>query len=208
MKKNNIRKKYILYRNHTFFKKNINYLSYLIFFNLKKISKWDNMLYYHIFIPIRKFNEINTFIIINFLMKKNKYVTIPFSNFKNISIKNYLFQNKYSLIKNKYGILEPNHKKNKKIISPKLIDVIFIPLIIFDLKGYRIGYGMGFYDRFVQLCKKEVIKIGLSLFSPIKNIENIHKDDLKLDIVVTTNNIYFFKKKLKKKFKNIPYNNG
>ncbi|WP_238784292.1 5-formyltetrahydrofolate cyclo-ligase [Blattabacterium cuenoti] len=93
-------------------------------------------------------------------------------------------------------MLEP---KKKHIIPPHLIEVIFIPLLIFDFKGYRIGYGKGFYDRFLMLCKKNVIKIGLSFFSPIKRIEPIHKNDLILDIGITVNQVLFFNKKFKKK---------
>ncbi|WP_185873759.1 5-formyltetrahydrofolate cyclo-ligase [Blattabacterium cuenoti] len=189
MNKKELRKKYLFYRK-SLSKKEILEKSYKIFFQIKKIFLWDKT-YYHIFLPIRKYNEINTFILINFLLKKKKCITIPYSNFHKLSIDNCFFDKKTPLLKNKYGIFEPI---KKKIVSPKLIEVIFIPLLIFDLQGYRIGYGKGFYDRFILLCKKNVIKIGLSFFDPIQNINNIHKNDLILDIGITINNNFFFKK--------------
>ncbi|WP_238785514.1 5-formyltetrahydrofolate cyclo-ligase [Blattabacterium cuenoti] len=99
--------------------------------------------------------------------------------------------------KNKYGIIEPI---NKIIIPNYFIEVIFIPLIIFDLKGYRIGYGKGFYDKFITLCSNNILKIGLSMFSPINNIQSVHKNDLILDIVITPNKIFFFNKKILSKY--------
>ncbi|WP_235610885.1 5-formyltetrahydrofolate cyclo-ligase [Blattabacterium clevelandi] len=104
---------------------------------------------------------------------------------------------------NKYGIPEPI---NKNIIPPYFIEVIFIPLLVFDLKGYRIGYGQGFYDRFLTLCKKNILKIGLSLFDPINCIKPIHKYDLTIDIGITMNHTFFFQNSRKKYFKNIPNN--
>ncbi|WP_185869517.1 5-formyltetrahydrofolate cyclo-ligase [Blattabacterium cuenoti] len=187
MNKKILRKKYFFYRN-SFSKKEIQKMSYEIFFQLKKNFIW-NKKYYHIFLPIRKYNEVETFIIINFLLKKKKYITIPYSNFKQLYIYNCFFDEKTLLKKNKYGIFEPIYKR---FIHPYFIDIMFIPLLIFDIKGYRIGYGKGFYDRFVLLCKKNVIKIGLSFFDPINNIGDIHKNDLSLDIGITTNHIYLF----------------
>ncbi|WP_185864937.1 5-formyltetrahydrofolate cyclo-ligase [Blattabacterium cuenoti] len=191
-KKIDIRKKYLFYRKYFFTEKNINFFSKKIFFQLKKLPIW-NKKYYHIFIPIKKYREINTFIIINFLLKKKSkcVVTIPFLNFYDNSIKNCLFNKKITLKKNKYGILEPIYKK---YIPPSCIEIIFIPLLIFDSRGYRIGYGKGFYDRFITKCSNNIIKIGLSIFNPLNNlILDIHKNDLILDIGVTPNKIFFFK---------------
>ncbi|WP_185871555.1 5-formyltetrahydrofolate cyclo-ligase [Blattabacterium cuenoti] len=168
-------------------------MSYEIFFQLKKLFFiWKNT-YFHIFLPICEHKEVNTFIIIDFLLKTGKCVTIPCSNFRKLSIENCFFHKNTILIKKKYGILEPI-SRHKSIVSISLIEVIFIPLLIFDSKGYRVGYGKGFYDRFVPLCEKNIIKIGLSFFSPIKEINNIHKDDLLIDIGITPNHIFFFKK--------------
>ncbi|WP_317045944.1 5-formyltetrahydrofolate cyclo-ligase [Blattabacterium punctulatus] len=130
-------------------------------------------------------------------------MTIPYSNFHKLSIDNCFFDRKTLIKINKYGIPEPI---NKNIIPPYFIEVIFIPLLVFDLKGYRIGYGKGFYDRFLPLCKKNILKIGLSLFNPINCIKPIHKNDLIIDIGITMNHTFFFKNSRKKYFKNIPNN--
>ncbi|WP_185861177.1 5-formyltetrahydrofolate cyclo-ligase [Blattabacterium cuenoti] len=188
MNKKKLRKKYFYMRKYISHVEIIK-MSYKIFFQLKKIFFIWEKTYYHIFLPIREHQEINTFIIINFLLKMGKCVTIPCSDFEKLSIENCLYHEDIILIKNKHGILEPI-SMHKYIVPISLIEIIFIPLLIFDLKGHRIGYGKGFYDRFIPLCKKNVIKIGLSFFSPIKEIQNIHKYDLLIDIGITPDYIF------------------
>ncbi|WP_185870996.1 5-formyltetrahydrofolate cyclo-ligase [Blattabacterium cuenoti] len=194
MNKDSLRKKYISYRKkipkNEFIQKNYN-----IFFQLRKVffyyKKIYEKKYYHLFLPIRKYNEINTFIIIDFLLKKKKYITVPYSNFDQLSIDNCFFDKKTLLQKNKYGIYEPIYKR---VIPISLIEVIFIPLLIFDLKGYRVGYGKGFYDKFINLCNKNTIKIGMSFFHPIEKIIDTHDNDLSIDIGITTNKVFVFNK--------------
>ncbi|WP_238785481.1 hypothetical protein [Blattabacterium cuenoti] len=65
-----IRKKYLFYRKH-FYKSKILFNSYKIFMQLKQLIIWNHT-YYHIYLPIKKQNELDTFIIINFLLKKKK----------------------------------------------------------------------------------------------------------------------------------------
>ncbi|WP_185876734.1 5-formyltetrahydrofolate cyclo-ligase [Blattabacterium cuenoti] len=193
MNKEEFRKKYFYYRQSLSQKEIFDY-SYQIFLNFRKLFFIWKKKYYHIFLPIKKYKEVNTFIFINFLQQKKKYITIPYSNFYDLSIDNCFFDEKTLLKKSKYGILEPIYTE-KRIVSPSIIEVIFIPLLIFDLKGYRIGYGKGFYDRFILLCKKNVIKIGLSFFYPVKEIGFLHENDLSIDLGITPTNIFFFNKK-------------
>ncbi len=103
---------------------------------------------------------------------------------------NCFFKSDTILKKNKYDILEPVYKNT--LLNNNLIDVIFIPLFVFDIYGYRIGYGKGFYDKFIYLCRKNIIKIGLGYFPPIEKIPYIHKNDLVLDIGITPNKIFIF----------------
>ena len=72
------------------------------------------------------------------------------------------------------------------------LDVVFVPLLAFDKKGHRVGYGGGFYDRFLKSCKKDVLKIGLSFFLPELEIEDIHSDDIPLDFCVTPGEVFRF----------------
>lgn len=91
--------------------------------------------------------------------------------------------------KNKYNILEP---VNGKWISPDLFDIAFIPLVAFDKKGFRIGYGKGFYDRYLGRCRPGLLKIGFSFFDPVEQIKDIDVFDVPLDLCITPSCIYEF----------------
>jgi len=71
--------------------------------------------------------------------------------------------------------------------------VVFIPLLAFDTKGNRVGYGAGFYDNMLAKCKPNCIKVGLSFFDTEKNlIEGVFEGDIPLDYCVTPTQIYTF----------------
>ena len=72
------------------------------------------------------------------------------------------------------------------------IEVVFVPLLGYDLKGNRVGYGKGFYDRFLSECKPETLKIGLSFFEPEELITDVFVEDVKLDYCVTPKETYQF----------------
>ena len=72
------------------------------------------------------------------------------------------------------------------------IDVVFVPLLAFDEKGNRAGYGKGFYDAFLSECKPDAIKIGLSFFESEELITDVFEGDVKLDYCVTPNSIHSF----------------
>ncbi|MBC7851406.1 MAG: 5-formyltetrahydrofolate cyclo-ligase [Chitinophagaceae bacterium] len=91
--------------------------------------------------------------------------------------------------KNRYNILEPI---NGEWIPPELINVVFVPLVAFDKKGYRVGYGKGFYDRFLLRCKQNVLKIGFSFFEPLDEIRDIDEFDVPLNFCITPSRIYEF----------------
>ena len=72
------------------------------------------------------------------------------------------------------------------------INIVITPLLAFDPKGYRVGYGKGFYDRFFASLHKDAKRIGISLFKPCKDIENINEHDIPLTHCVTPNKTYSF----------------
>ena len=167
----------------------INKRSILISKKLLDIPIWDKE-FYHIFLTSKKNNEIETKFILSILAKKNKKVVVPrlvdLDNLEHI-----LLTRQTSLKENSYGIPEPQ-KYNNKIIFPQELDVIIVPLYAFDLNGNRVGYGKGYYDRFLKDCRDDVIKIGISLFEPVKSISDISRNDIALNYAITSNSIFNF----------------
>jgi 5-formyltetrahydrofolate cyclo-ligase len=73
-----------------------------------------------------------------------------------------------------------------------MINVVFMPLLAFDKKGNRVGYGKGFYDNFLKQCHKDTIKVGLSFFEAENQIEDLHDNDIPLNFCVTPTQVYAF----------------
>lgn len=88
-----------------------------------------------------------------------------------------------------YGIEQPLTGDR---VLPQQIDIVLVPLLAFDQKGYRIGYGKGFYDRYLARCRPDVLKIGLSFFEALPIIEDTDQYDIPLSYCVTPQQLYVF----------------
>ena len=124
--------------------------------------------------------EVDDLEILKSFEKKNYRISLPIIK-KNFDMDFYEWNLNDPLFVNSYGIPEPSLKKK---IYP---DIILVPLVAFDIKLYRLGYGAGYYDRFIEKItkKKSILKIGLAL--SVQKINNIpiSKYDKKLDHIVT-----------------------
>lgn len=143
----------------------------------------------HCFLPIHSKGEINTTPIIQYCWENNINVVVPVSNFKNSTIKNAEFKPHAKTKQTKNNITEP---VNPVWIENDKIDLVITPLLAFDHKGYRVGYGKGFYDRFFASLNKDVIRIGISLFAPCKIIKDVTDLDISLTHCITPNKTYSF----------------
>jgi 5-formyltetrahydrofolate cyclo-ligase len=145
----------------------------------------------HTYLSSLKLGEPETAFIIKYLQFRNPLikVVIPKIDIHSGDMVHYHFDERVEMIKNKYGIDEP---KEGKIIDVADIDMVFIPLLAFDKAGYRVGFGKGYYDKFLARCRKNVLKIGLSFFEPVEKIEDISGYDIPLDFCVTPNETFMF----------------
>ena len=155
--------------------------------NLLAIPIWNHN-YYHLFLPIESKNEVDTSFILSILQGKDKNVVIPKIKNKH-ELEHFLLTDNTKLVINSWGVPEP--VEGIEIPSEK-IEVVFIPLIAFDEKGNRVGYGKGFYDNFLNQCNPNTLKIGLSLFSAVKNISDLNENDIPLDYCISPEKIYSF----------------
>lgn len=144
---------------------------------------------YHLFLSITNKKEINTEYLLQILAGKDKNVILSKSNFKDGTLTNFLLTDNTTIKVNSYGIPEPVDGIQ---VPEQQIDVVFIPLLAFDKQGNRIGYGKGFYDRFLEKCSPDILKIGVSFFEPEDYISDIHPNDVPLNFCITPKKIYAF----------------
>ena len=187
MKKAELRHKYKALRSALTIN-NIDDLSITIANQLLTLPIWDYS-FYHLFLTIETHQEVNTDFILNILSGKDKNIVISKSDFKTNTLSNYLLTDATTLKLSAYNIPEPVDGID---ISNDKIDVVFVPLLAFDTKGHRVGYGKGFYDNFLASCKPNTIKIGVSFFEAEAEIEDVFEHDVTLDYCVTPEKIYTF----------------
>ena len=124
--------------------------------------------------------EIDVMKVLNKFEKQNYIITLPKIK-KNSQMDFFYWSTKDPLVVNKYGIPEPT---STKIKYP---NILLVPLVAFDSNLNRVGYGGGFYDRYIKRIKKnqKIITIGLAYsFQKIKKIP-VNKYDNKLDFIIT-----------------------
>ncbi len=154
-------------------------------FNLNKIN------FLHCFLPIEKFNEIDTNLIFQKIWREFPQIETlaPRVNFQTGNIENLKFASETELVKNAWEIFEPTRRA---AIETEKIDLVLIPLLCFDARGFRVGYGKGFYDRFLKNCRADCLKIGLSYFAPVEKISDVRDFDVKLNFCVTPEKVWRF----------------
>ncbi len=148
----------------------------------------------HCFLPIAKNNEVDMWLIISQLLAQFPQVSVvvPKANLSDYSMTHHQLTAKTILATNAWGIEEPVAEEN---VSPLQLDYVLIPLLAYDQQGYRVGYGKGFYDRFLTQCRPDVTKIGVSYFDPVPIIADTHPFDIRLDYCLTPQKLWTFEER-------------
>ena len=144
--------------------------------------------YFHTFLSIPSQKEVDTSYLITVLQGRDKQIVVPKVSGER-SLSHFLLTDATILKPNAWDIPEPEDGLEVPI---EKIDVVFVPLLAFDLDGNRVGYGKGFYDIFLRSCREDVIKIGLSFFEAEARIEGVSQDDVPLDYCITPITTYSF----------------
>ena len=146
----------------------------------------------HIFLSIQKFNELDTSYIYDRIWREFEQIktVAPRINLAQGEIESVEFTPESDLIENKWGIREPVRGERINVTD---IDMVLVPLLCFDAKGFRVGYGKGFYDIFLSRCRPDCLKVGLSSFPPVEKIDGLGGHDIPLDLCITPDRIYHFK---------------
>lgn len=185
MLKKELRQKY-LEKRKTLSEDEVNFLSQKILKNFILQFNLSENQSIHVFLPIKKFNEIETNSLIEYFWKCKVNVFLPkIHENKIISIK---YTSETILQENAWGILEPVSIINEE----NSFDYVITPLLYCDNNGNRVGYGKGFYDDFFRTINTDAKKIGVNYFPPIDIIDDVSENDVKLDYLVTPDEILSF----------------
>jgi 5-formyltetrahydrofolate cyclo-ligase len=141
--------------------------------------------------PIEENQELNTHILTDFLEFKNPGLVVAYPRTDTMmdEMIAVVVNAETDFLKNDFNIYEP---AAGDVLPADEIDMVLVPLLAFDKKGYRVGYGKGYYDKFLAECKKDCLKVGLSYFDPIETITDKADFDVPLNFCITPQTIYVF----------------
>ena len=162
----------------------------LILINFQQI-RLPFISFVHTYLASEKQGEADISALTRYLEFKNPglKILVPKIDITSGDMQHFHFNDEVELVDNAFGIAEP---AGGEIFSPGEIDLVLVPLLAFDKRGFRVGYGKGYYDRFLSECRQDVIKIGLSFFEPEEQIDDINQFDIPLNYCVTPQHVFEF----------------
>jgi len=149
-------------------------------FALSDFKKARDILFYSSFR-----GEVDTMRCIQHAIKLKKDIALPVVDEKKKELKLYKIKDVSELVSGYKGILEPSITKKGKEVDLKDIDVVIIPGAGFDIKGNRLGYGFGYYDKLLSKPERHLTIIALAFEEQIvpRVPDEIH--DVKVDKIIT-----------------------
>lgn len=155
------------------------------FFQHFRVAEWR---WLHLFLPLARRNEPNTWLIIRRVWAEKLPVrlAVPVVQADGISLKHYELTPDTRLLENRWGIPEPDATAATEV-PPSAFDAVLVPLLVVDAAGHRVGYGGGFYDRFLAQCRPGTQLIGLNVLdeAPVAAIGDVLPTDVSLTAGLT-----------------------
>ena len=146
----------------------------------------------HTYLPIISQRELDPMPIVSRLRREYPHIRLVVSRtlWQQRQMEHVYWDESLVLLENKWGIPEP---VGGQTCPAHKIDAVLVPLLAFDREGHRLGYGAGFYDRFLAACAPGVLSIGLSLFPPLDEpLPGIFSTDIPLTHCLTPEEVYRF----------------
>ena len=141
----------------------------------------------HTFLAIGKNNEPDLSPIFSKFWQNDIRIVVSKTEFESHSLTHYYLDPDTDLTLGKFDIPEPVHAEAARLED---VEVLFIPLLLADKAGNRIGYGAGYYDQLLSQTKAK--KVGISLTSPVDRISQTDEWDRPMDVLITPFKIYSF----------------
>jgi 5-formyltetrahydrofolate cyclo-ligase len=144
----------------------------------------------HIFLSMERTREPDTWQLIDKIRREmpNIRLVIPRVNESGFMDHIY-FEGLHQLKQSDKGILEPSQGIPASVHK---IDMVLVPLVAVDVEGNRVGYGKGFYDKFLKTCRPDCKKVGISFFEPAEKFSDVQPHDVPLDACFTPEHMHTF----------------
>jgi 5-formyltetrahydrofolate cyclo-ligase len=141
--------------------------------------------------PIEENNEPNTHLFTDYLEFRNPglQVAYPKMDYFMDEMVALSADKETNFLKNDFNIYEPEDGNR---VPASEIDLILVPLLAIDKTGFRVGYGKGYYDKYLAESRKDCIKAGFSYFEPINEIADKADFDVPLNLCITPQSVYVF----------------
>lgn len=162
------------------------------FFGQFPVGQWR---WLHVFLPLLAKNEPDTWAIIQRVWAEETALRLaaPVVQPDGVSLRHYELTPATPLITSRWGIPEPAAALGTEV-RPAQLDAVLVPLLACDQRGHRVGYGGGFYDRFLAQCRPGALFIGLSLLDdePLAEIADVLPTDVPLHACITPGRVWNF----------------
>jgi 5-formyltetrahydrofolate cyclo-ligase len=156
------------------------------------VAEWR---WLHVFLPLAAKQEPDTWAIIRQVWATQPLLRLaaPVVQPDAISLKHYELTPDTPLLANRWGIPEPLVDATTEVL-PAQLDAVLVPLLVCDQRGHRVGYGGGFYDRFLAQCRPGTQFIGLSILdeAPVPEIADVLPTDVPLHACITPGRVWNF----------------
>jgi 5-formyltetrahydrofolate cyclo-ligase len=141
--------------------------------------------------PIEENNEPNTHLFTDYLEFRNPELIVSYPKIDEFMDEMVALSTdaETHFLKNDFHIYEP---ENGNRMPANEFDIILVPLLAIDKKGFRVGYGKGYYDKFLAESRKDCMKVGFSYFEPINEIADKADFDVPLNLCITPQSVYVF----------------
>ena len=145
----------------------------------------------HSFLAIKKNKEPDTTMIMNKIKDHHNTIRLSLPRVDNVNqtLESVFLEASTVLKTNSWGIPEP---QGGSLTDPKQIDMVLVPMLIFDRAGHRVGYGKGFYDKFLATTSSDCKRVGICFFDPVDRIDDVQGFDKALDQCITPSGSYKF----------------
>ncbi|QKG58114.1 5-formyltetrahydrofolate cyclo-ligase [Hymenobacter sp. BRD128] len=166
-------------------------LANLLFANFP-VAHWR---WLHVFLPLAQKNEPDTWPLIHRIWAEELPVRLaaPVVQPNGIALKHYELTPTTPLVTSHWGIPEPVANPAAEV-APAQLDAVLVPLLACDQQGQRVGYGGGFYDRFLAACRPDALFTGLNLLddAPVPALADVLPTDVPLHACLTPGGVWNF----------------